>query len=246
MPNPARPLVIAHRGASAHAPENTLAAFMLALQQGADGVELDVQLNADGDVVVCHDSSVDRTTDGHGLIAQLSSAQLRELDAGGWFDPAFRGERIPTLAQVFEQLPTGIIDVELKPGPLSSPLPNKVAALITHYGVADRVIVTSFLPHYLSRIHHPLPQQTIGLLELRGLAGWLVHTISCAWLNLDYVLPHYAAVSARFVATQTRAGRRVISWTVDDPAAARAHQALGLAGIITNAPVNILKTLETA
>ena len=161
--------MIAHRGASAYAPENTLAAFQLALRQGADGVELDVQLSADGEVVVCHDGSVDRTTDGHGLVAELSLAQLKQLDAGAWFGQAFRGERIPTLAEVFESLPGGIIDVELKPGALSSALPNKVAALITRFNLSERVIVTSFLPHYLSRIHQLLPKQAIGLLELRGI-----------------------------------------------------------------------------
>lgn len=241
-----RPLVIAHRGASAYAPENTLAAFLLALRQGADGVELDVQLSADGEVVVCHDGSVDRTTDGHGLITGLSLAQLKQLDAGAWFGQAFSGERIPTLAEVFESLPGGIIDVELKPGALSSPLPNKVAALITRFNLSERVIVTSFLPHYLSRIHQILPKQAIGLLELRGLAGWLVHTISCAWLNLDYVLPYQAAVNAGFVQAQTRAGRKVISWTVDDPATLRAHRALNLAGVITNDPVKALQALESA
>lgn len=243
---PSRPLVIAHRGASAHAPENTLAAFRLALEQGADGVELDVQLSADGEVVICHDSSVERTTDGHGLIAQQSLAQLKQLDAGAWLNPAFRGERLPTLAEVFEGLPGGIIDVELKPGPLSNPLPQKVAELITRFNLSERVIVTSFLPHYLSRLHQLLPQQAIGLLELNNLAGKLVHTIACAWLNLDFVLPHYSAVKAGFVEAQNSAGRQVMTWTVDDPEAIRALQPLNIAGFITNDPVTALAALERA
>ncbi|NMC78815.1 MAG: glycerophosphodiester phosphodiesterase, partial [Chloroflexi bacterium] len=94
---PAHPMLFAHRGASADAPENTLAAFRLAVDENADGIELDAKLSADGQVVVIHDQSVDRTTDGHGRVGQLTLAQLKELDAGSSFSPGFAGERIPTL-----------------------------------------------------------------------------------------------------------------------------------------------------
>jgi len=105
-----RLLNIAHRGASAWAPENTMASFRLALNMGADGFELDVQLTSDDQVVVIHDSSVDRTTNGTGRIAQLSFSQLRQLDAGSWFNsakprrakPGYVGERIPLLTEVLD------------------------------------------------------------------------------------------------------------------------------------------------
>src|SRR5512143_199880 len=103
-PQHRRPLILAHRGASRRAPENTMAAFRLAAELGADGVELDVQLSKDGEVVVMHDSRVDRTTDGHGRIRDLPLAELRALDAGGWYAPEFAGERIPTLAEVLHEL----------------------------------------------------------------------------------------------------------------------------------------------
>ena len=103
-----RPLIIGHRGASAAAPENTLAAFALAQAQGADGIELDVQLSADGWPVVMHDSKLERTTNGQGRVQQLSLAQLQELDAG-------QGQTIPTLDEVFETLgPNFLYNVELK------------------------------------------------------------------------------------------------------------------------------------
>src|SRR5512136_697214 len=99
-----RLLNIAHRGASAAAPQNTLAAFRKAVELGADGVELDVQLSADGAVVVIHDFTVDKTTDGTGRVAAKTLAELKALDAGSRFSPQFAGERIPTLAEVFEAI----------------------------------------------------------------------------------------------------------------------------------------------
>ncbi|HEY8531638.1 MAG TPA: glycerophosphodiester phosphodiesterase family protein, partial [Limnochorda sp.] len=96
-----KPLILAHRGASAEAPENTLAAFRLALEQGADGFELDIHRTRDGHLVVCHDERVDRTTDGTGFIGSMTLAELKKLDAGRWFDARFAGERIPTLDEVW-------------------------------------------------------------------------------------------------------------------------------------------------
>ena len=99
-----RPLIYAHRGASALAPENTLAAFLLAQRLGADGIELDVMFTADKQLIVIHDDTVDRTTNGHGKVAEMPLAALRELDAGSYFGEAFRGEKLPTLAEVYEAL----------------------------------------------------------------------------------------------------------------------------------------------
>src|SRR3990172_10900022 len=99
-----RPAILAHRGASAYAPENTLAALELALRQRADGLELDAKLSADGQVVVIHDQRVDRTTDGHGRVGQMDFEALRRLDAGSWYDSSFRGQKIPTLVEVLERV----------------------------------------------------------------------------------------------------------------------------------------------
>src|SRR5512139_1857475 len=110
-----QPIIFAHRGASAHAPENTLAAFELALAQQADAIELDVKLSADGRVIVIHDSTVDRTTDGHGKVKDMSLADLKALDAGSFFSSEFAGEKIPTLDEVFEAVGRRtFINIELK------------------------------------------------------------------------------------------------------------------------------------
>src|SRR5512134_2899743 len=95
LQNRSTPLIIAHRGSSTHAPENTLAAFVLAADQGADAIELDVTLTRDGQVVVIHDDTLERTTNGHGRIDQLLYAQVAQVDAGAKFDPKFAGERVP-------------------------------------------------------------------------------------------------------------------------------------------------------
>src|SRR5512132_864966 len=109
-----QPVLFAHRGASAHAPENTLAAFELALAHQADAIELDVKLTADGHVVVIHDPTVDRTTGSQGRVKDLSLAQIRALEAGSFFSEKYRGEKIPTLEEVFESLGKRIfINVEL-------------------------------------------------------------------------------------------------------------------------------------
>ena len=143
-----RPLVIAHRGASAYAPENTLAAFRLAAEQGADAVELDAKLSADGQVVVIHDPTVERTTNGSGEVRQLSLAQIKSLDAGGFLSPQFAGEPIPTLAEVFDAVGHQLlINVELTnyASPRGRP-GRKVVGLVKDFHLEERVLFSSFHP----------------------------------------------------------------------------------------------------
>src|SRR3989304_10409901 len=162
----ARPLIFAHRGASAYAPENTLAAFRLALEHGADGIELDAKLSADGQVVVIHDQTVDRTTDGHGRVNQLTLTQLRQLDAGFCKGAAFKGERIPTLAEVLEMLGDRlIINIELTN--YDSPqdgLPEKAAELVRAGHLEQSVLFSSFLPSNLLAIRNILPSVPLAIL----------------------------------------------------------------------------------
>ncbi len=143
-----KPLIIAHRGASAFAPENTLAAFRLAVELGADGIELDAKLSADGEVMVIHDQTVDRTTGGHGAVRELSLAQLKQLDGGHFKDVQYTGEPIPTLDEVFTEVgPRTLINVELTNyvSPLDA-LPDLVADLVIHHGLQDHVFFSSFHP----------------------------------------------------------------------------------------------------
>ncbi len=126
------PIIFAHRGDSAHAPENTLVSFELALAQGADAIELDAKLSADGEVVVIYDATVDRTTDGHGRVARLTLTDLRSLDAGCSFSEKYRGQKIPLLEEVFETVgKKTYINVELTNyAAPRDPLVEKVCALV--------------------------------------------------------------------------------------------------------------------
>jgi glycerophosphoryl diester phosphodiesterase len=116
-------LIMAHRGASGYAPENTMAAFEKALEMGTEGIELDVHMTADGEIVVIHDHTVDRTSDGKGMVGALTLEEIREFDFGSWFDPKFKGQSIPTLRDVFELLEDweGLLNIEVKSGPIFYP-----------------------------------------------------------------------------------------------------------------------------
>lgn len=141
-----KPVVIAHRGDLAHAPENTLAAFEFAARQGADAVEFDVKLTADDQVIVLHDQKVDRTTNGSGDIARMALADLRDLDAGSHFSEKFRDERIPTLGEVFESIGK-LLDLNIELTNYATPfdaLVPKVVEMVREYGLEDRVIFSSF------------------------------------------------------------------------------------------------------
>ncbi len=161
-----RVLNVAHRGASGHAPGNTLAAFLLAAEMGADGIELDVRLSADGEVVVIHNDTVDATTDGHGRVSQMKLSELKALDAGRWYDPRFANERIPTLQEVFDAVGHRLsINVEIKVEFRQHPIQQEaeVVRLIEDNQMIHRVIVSSFSPRSLRRVRKLNPNGTVGI-----------------------------------------------------------------------------------
>ncbi|MBE9472348.1 MAG: glycerophosphodiester phosphodiesterase, partial [Chloroflexi bacterium] len=179
---------IAHRGASAVAPPNTLAAFEKAVELGADGIEFDVHLSADGVLVVIHDFNVDDTTDGSGRVAEMTLAQLKQLDAGSRFDPAFAGERIPTLEEVLETVGSRLLlNIELKCFSLrDNGLERAVIAQVKRHGPAARVLLSSFNPFSLRRAKKIAPHIPVGLLY----APWLPLPLRRAWLAP--LVPHEA------------------------------------------------------
>jgi len=161
-------MVIAHRGASSYAPENTLAAFDLALEMGVRHIELDVNLTSDGHIVVIHDDTVDRTTNGSGPVTRHTLVALRALDAGSWFGDKFAGERIPTFHEVLERYKgRAHLHTEIKGH--SPSLAQRTADLIRMHGMEEQVTITSF--------------QNVRLEEMRAYApelptGWLVVEVS--------------------------------------------------------------------
>ncbi|MFZ3070119.1 MAG: glycerophosphodiester phosphodiesterase family protein [Anaerolineaceae bacterium] len=238
------PLIFAHRGASALAPENTLAAFRLARQLGADGIELDVMLSADDRLVVIHDDTVDRTTNGSGKVAGMPYAALRELDAGAHFGSAFRGEQLPTLTEVYEELGGKLlINVELKnySHPFDA-LTRHVIALTERFNLQDSVLLSSFNPTNLSRARHINPKLQLGLLTSPG--SRLMQGAVGRLFPYDALHPYHADVTEVMVARLHGIGKRVNTWTVDDPQALLRMYACGVDGVICNDPAAARKALE--
>ena len=165
-PDLGRPLVVAHRGASGYAPENTFASFALGLEQGADLLELDVHLSRDGEPVVIHDEALDRTTDGRGLVVEHTVAELRQFDAGAWFGPQFAGQRIPTLDEVLAWARGRIcLALEIKNAPSFYPgIEAKIAALLDRHDMLRRTLVISFDHPALRRLGGLAPGLLTGAL----------------------------------------------------------------------------------
>jgi len=233
-----KPLNIAHRGASAAAPQNTLAAFCKAMELGADGVELDVHLSGDGVPVVMHDPTVDETTDGAGRIADKTLAELKELDAGGKFSPHFAGERIPTLEQVFDALQGRLlVNVEIKDVSLSGVgLEAPVVEVVRRFGMEKKVLFSSFNPLTLRRLRPLAPDIPAGLLYSRNLAIYLRRAWLAPFTPHQARHPHSALADERLV-RWCRAHQLCVNvWTVNEPAEMKRLIALGVDGIITDVP----------
>lgn len=234
-----RTLNWAHRGASGHAPQNTLAAFVLAADMGADGIELDVHLSSDGQVVVIHDDTVDATTDGTGRVSQMTLAALQSLDAGGWFDSQFAGQRIPTLGQVFDAVGDRLlINIEIKVEVGYHPLAQEAETvrLIAEHGMAERVILSSFSPRSLRRLYRLAPDLARGFLYGRAEPAFLPWLLRQFYVPLAALHPQFSLVSARYAGAAHRRGLRVNAWTVNDAADMRRLRDWGVDGIITNYP----------
>jgi glycerophosphoryl diester phosphodiesterase len=239
-----RPLIFGHRGAPFSAPANTLPAFELAAQQGAHGIELDVQLSCDGHLAVIHDFAVDATTDGTGLVKDSSLAALQTLDAGGWFAPEFAGTRIPTLDDVFEAVGQRVfINVEIKLFRIfTNGIEQAVAECIARHNMQHRVLVSSFNPLTLRRFRRVLPEVPIGYLHARKTPA-IVHLLT---KGIDYEAyhPQDEFVNAALVARAHSAGQIVNAWTVNDVARGRALRDLGVDGIITDVPDQMVAALH--
>ena len=212
-----RPIIFAHRGASAHAPENTLAAFELAMAQNADAIELDVKLSADGQVVVIHDATVDRTTGGHGRVKDISLAELRSLGAGSFFSEKFRDEKVPTLEEVFEAIgKRTFINVELTN--YNTPrdhLVETVCILVKKFGLQKRVLFSSFFSSNLSKARAYLPEVPSGLLSLRGFLGAWARSFGFAFGRYQALHPDLKDTSPQQIQRVHRLKRRVHVWTVN-------------------------------
>ncbi|MFF3843791.1 glycerophosphodiester phosphodiesterase [Streptomyces sp. NPDC002328] len=255
-----RPSLIAHRGASAQAPENTLAAVDAAAGMGVSWVENDVQRTLDGELVVLHDESLSRTTDVEEVfperapwkVKDFTAAEIARLDAGSWFGPAYVGTRVPTLTEYVRRVEGNHqkLLLEIKNPGLYPGIERQTLKVLGNEGWLDRrhiqgrLIVQSFSADSLRAVHDLDPAVTTGLLGKPAVAD----LPDCARFA-DLINPSYASLSAGYVSavheTTGPHGRplRIFVWTVDDDAVARSVAGYGVDGVITNRPDVVRRAL---
>ncbi|KIL38543.1 glycerophosphodiester phosphodiesterase [Gordoniibacillus kamchatkensis] len=237
-----QPMIIAHRGARGMAPENTIAAFRLGLDQGCEGIELDVHLTADGEIVVCHDETLDRTTDGKGRINDMTLEQIKRYDAGSWYSDSFRGERVPTLDEVFDLVPESImVNVEIKQ--YDGQMEHKLVDFMRRRNLFERVVVSSFDHKSVRRIKLLEPKTKIGLLYQERLfdPSAYARTFDVEVYSLH---PHHKTIEADDVAKAVELGYRVYPWTANEEQDLNKMIACGASGIITDYPGRLKSLLS--
>ncbi|MEM9952887.1 MAG: glycerophosphodiester phosphodiesterase family protein [Chloroflexota bacterium] len=245
-------LIFGHRGAMAYAPMNTIPAFELAYEQGADGIELDVHLSKDGELVIVHDFTVDHTTNGEGTVTEMTLAELKTLDAGSWFDAKFEGIRIPTLSEVFEAVGDKLyVNVEIKT--LSQDgdgTEEAVAECIRQHNLGERVLISSFNVSVLRRFRVISPNIPLAR---------LLHHVSVFnlrpedrlfydWSEVEAFHPSEVLWHRRDPNRGSRpetAGNFVNCWTVNDVDVAKELVTKhAVNGIITDKPDIMVKALR--
>lgn len=234
-----RPTIFAHRGSSAHAPENTLVAFKLALDQRADGIELDVKLSADGQIVVMHDDTVDRTTNGTGRVKSLTLRELKQLDAGLKFESKYKDERIPTLAEVFDTVGQQVlINVELTNySSTSDDLPDKVVALVKDFRLEESVILSSYNIAALCRARCKHSKLPLGVLVFSGTASAILQSRLLRFGPLLALHPSTADCTPKLIKAAHSKKCRIRVYTVNQPDVMRQVYSYGVDGIFTDDPL---------
>lgn len=234
------PLFVAHRGYRSQYPENTLAAFNRAIDAGAHMIELDVCLSMDRHLVVIHDETVDRTTNGTGAVRRMTLKQLRQLDAGSWFSPRFSGERLPTLDQVLDAVKGQVlVNIEIKPeafeadGPADA-VERQVLDLVCRKKMVDDVLVSSFEWQVLDNLSKMAPGIALGLLSDmpadEHLLYWYQRVKGFSWH------PDFRVLTQPQVDSLHNMGARVFPYAVDGKIDTRGMLAMGVDGLIVDDP----------
>lgn len=226
----------AHRGFCGKYPENTMLAFEKAIEEGVDGIENDVQLTKDGEMVIMHDETVDRTTDGKGWIKDYTLRELKELDAGGKFDPKFAGLKVPTLREYLELVKDQpiVTNIEMKTGVFEyREMEQKLADIIRVYHLEEKVLITSFNHFTIMRMKKLAPELKYGFLAY----DWRLDAGEYTQKNgIPCYHPDYHNLTWEVVEDLKAHGIEVNPYTVDDPDDIRDMMAKGVHAIITNRP----------
>ncbi len=251
FPDCPKPLLFGHRGYSQLAPENTMESYQLCREYGIPGIELDVHLCATGELVITHDYNVERVSGYNGIVEQMSYAQICTIDVGSYKAPSFAGARIPLLKEVFESFGTEFYyDIELKEQGISdSGLVEDTLNMIDAYDLGSRCMISSFNPfsvrRFRKRCRNRIPtaviycisEQVPKLLQ----KGFGRHIAHCGILKPD----HTQITGKQFTHDHTRRGYPIVTWVVDDDMEGKRLLDLGVTGIISNAPGNLLDLIAT-
>jgi glycerophosphoryl diester phosphodiesterase len=237
------PQVIAHRGGRRWAPENTLAAFKRSVDAHADGIELDIHRCKSGELIVIHDETLPRTTNGAGFIKDKTLAELKALDAGSWYKPEFKDERLPTLEEVLHLVDGKLnVNVEIKNIPVDYPgIEDALIETLSHYKYPDKIIVSSFDHQVLKSFHRKAPQYKIGMLDAAIPAdiGTYAKIVGATAWN-----PEFDVVRPDAVAAAHAAGLKVFVWTPNDKKDWANLADMHVDGIITDDPVGLMSAFK--
>lgn len=230
-------IILGHRGSSGLAPENTLAAMKLAIKQGCQGIETDLQLTKDGEVIVFHDWSVERTTNGTGEIKDLTLEELLTLDAGSWFSKEFKNEKILTLKSLLNIIPNNLLlNLEIKSRSWDNRgIEEKVVNILEENRSLENIVISSFNHKSLERVQKLNPNIKLGLL-FEGQMVNLVELLKISKLNIYSLHPNHHYVDKEFIEEAHGHNYKVYSWTVNDIKSANRLKNAGIDGIITNFP----------
>jgi glycerophosphoryl diester phosphodiesterase len=240
-----RPLVVARRGARAHAPENTLPAFELAIAQGADAIEMDVQYTSDGGLITMQGIDVDEISDGTGRIRSHQLGEIKELDVGSWFSPEFAGTRVPTLNEVLDALAGRVkLVLELKTfSRKSEGMEDEVCEQVQRRGLVNDVTVTSFNLFALRRLKKLAPDLRTGLMQGTGFSPWFSGGMARRWSRADDWHPEFEFVSDAMVA---KVQQPLWLWPVNNSEELEKALAWNAAAHITDDPVWLREQLAAA
>ncbi|WP_319370766.1 glycerophosphodiester phosphodiesterase [uncultured Ilyobacter sp.] len=237
--------IFGHRGASGYAPQNTMSAMRVALEQGTDGIELDVQLTKDNEVVVCHDWSIDNVSNGKGRVSDFTLNEIKKFDFGSYFSREFQGEKIPTLGEILDFLPKEMtLNIELKiKAENRGLLPEKVAELLMSHNRIENTIVSSFNHPCLKKIKNLIPKVKVAILY----EGYLLNPgkymvdlgmdIYSFHLNLDYI-------NEKIIEDLHKHKKKVYIWTSNDTETTKKIFNMGADGVMTNFPIDMKNALS--
>jgi len=235
----AKVLIVAHRGASGWAPENTLASFKKAMEIGADYSELDVHLTKDGEVILLHDDTLDRTTNGKNGVWEYTLEEVKKLDAGSWFSPEFAGEPIPTLKEVIEAVKGKMkLNIEIKVSGHDPDIAEKVVDIVRSENFGNDCMITSFDSASVLKVKQIAPELTTGFIFSTDYPQSVFNG------NWEVLSCNKKVVDEEFLKKARKAGKKVQVWTVNDEETMKELIDLGVDGIITNYPDKLKKVLS--